>query len=876
MNVQQQYSPGHDEWDPRNAEYYKQYSALIADPILRARAEKRMQGIVRESEEKRKARDLRRRQEMIKAQEASRRKSRPAIHTEPINFQEELMSLHRQSEDQQRRKRAAELEQKILLQRQNQELEWKRQELERAERTRRVRETLEQERRKMAQEEMVRLERTRIDRERQAAVQKEMAQLERAKMDREKMLKEQEEMAQLHRANTPSASCAAEQQQQDMQRRYQISQAQSRPPAGHAIAPRPLPAFSTKNMQPHENRWIAKAKIAVQDQPRMFERHKDIVSAAIEAVEVEAASSSQTRSRSELEDGSEPPQSAPKAPKKAVNAFSKMMAAPQKMTDPARDFSQWDTHLQQALDDQVLSERGRSEPEWAWFVTETIETSIQTMIFPYLHYRPHAQTKINALHVLIEVATATAYAPRSTASDLIRSGSLPKTLLSNMLEIAEKMSGSERKTVLEEQAFLCKVKSLRHQPMIPWNGNTWTSLDEILRLMNDPGPVDFRMIFDQLFSQIKSGRGVTPIATAVRKIIRNDITSYVTPSTCFETKYNAMNVLVDAGTLAWKELSGSYREPMDILGEIATALLDLGKMLDGEEVHRIHFEMVQEADFSSPNFLDNFLECIDDDIANYKMRNNQQLKRDHGFKWNSCAKLQQVVNKKKSEKKRTHGNCGLLAKILLLRWNNSAYDPSWFKCRDALDDVLEMLVDGSVALACDRYLWKVDCVLHSAEIDGMNVYDRQKPAKEARAAVDRNIANVLALARKGCMVTKVNAFKTLAKIGMKMVEWMSPGLPKWKLDVFKDQMSEDSLTDAMMVICDSIVKIGGIKALSDQELAIVNQLDVLRAPVAEAFEGLDGVLDVIRDPTKMGTKDEKRVKSLTVLKNKTVIDLTDD
>ncbi|KAL5329857.1 hypothetical protein ACEPPN_003377 [Leptodophora sp. 'Broadleaf-Isolate-01'] len=856
MNVQQQYPPGHDEWDPTSAEYYKRYSALIADPILRARAEEQMQRIVRESEGKRKARELERRQEMLKAQEASRRKSQPASQNAPIDFQEELMHLrlHRQAEAHQRRKRAAEQEQKILLQRQNQELERKRRELERVERARRAREALERERRNMAQEEM--------------------ARLERARMDRERWSKEQEEMAQLHRANAAWASRAAG--QQDMQRSYQISQEQLRPPTGHTIAPRPLPAFSTGDMQLQRNEWTTKAKIAIQDQLGMFERHKDIVSAAIEAVGVEAASPSQKRSRSEFEDGSEPPQSAPKPPKKPANAFSKMMAAPQKITEPARDFTQWDTHLQQALDDQLLSGRGRSETDWASIVSETIKTSIQTMIFPYLRYRPHPQTKINALHVLIEIATATAYAPRCTSSDLIRAGSLPKTLLGNMLEIAEKMSGSERKTVLEEQAFLCKVKALRHQPMIAWNGNTWTSLDEILRLMKDPGPVDFRMIFDQLSSQIKSGRGVTSIATAVRKIIRNDITSYVTPSTCFQTKYNAMNVLVDAGTLAWKELSGSCREPVDILGEIASALSDLGKMLDGEEVHRIHFEIVQEADFSFNNFLDDFLGSIDDAIANYKMRNNQQLKRDHDFKWNSCAKLQKLVNKKKSEKKRTHGNDGLLAKILLLRWNNSAYGPSWFKCRDALDDVLEMLVDGSVPLACDRYLWKADSVLHSAGIDGTNVYDRQKPAKEARTAVDRNVAYVLALARKGCMETKLNAFKTLVKIGMKMAEWMSPGLPKWKLDVFKDQMSEDSLTDAMMVICDSIVKMGGIKALSNQELAIVNQLDVLRAPMPEAFEGLDAVLDVIRDPTKMGTRDEKRVKSLTVLKNKTVIDLTDD
>ncbi|KAH9220125.1 hypothetical protein DL95DRAFT_383475, partial [Leptodontidium sp. 2 PMI_412] len=56
---------------------------------------------------------------MLKAQEASRRKSQPASQNAPIDFQEELMHLrlHRQAEAHQRRKRAAEQEQKILLQR---------------------------------------------------------------------------------------------------------------------------------------------------------------------------------------------------------------------------------------------------------------------------------------------------------------------------------------------------------------------------------------------------------------------------------------------------------------------------------------------------------------------------------------------------------------------------------------------------------------------------------------------------------------------------------------------------------------------------------------------------------------------------------------
>ncbi|KAL2070616.1 hypothetical protein VTL71DRAFT_13642 [Oculimacula yallundae] len=656
---------------------------------------------------------------------------------------------------------------------------------------------------------------------------------------------------------------------QDKPKRPQVS------PGSQVIPRQPGSSFLARISKTIEQERANKIK-ADQEQQKLLERHKDIVSAAIEAVTVQNDSSSSKRPLAEVDEISIHPQSTPKPPQKPSNIFSRMMAGPRKVIDPPRDFDHWDSHIQQTLDKQMRSGRGRSETDWAMMVVETIKSSIETELMKYLRVRAHPKTKINALHVLIEVATATAYAPRGIASDLIRNGPLPRTLLNRMLEITEKMSGSERQTVLEEKAFLCKVRTLRHQPMVAWEGKTWNSLDEILRLMKDPGPVDFKIIFDQIANQIQSGQGVKAKATAIRRIIKNDITSYVTPSTCFETKYNAMSVLADAGALFIEEVWGPYLQEMDLLEEISKALSDLGKMLNGEEIHKIHVELAREADFSSPNFLDDFLERIDDDIASFKTRTGHKPERDPNFKRDFCAKFRRLVHKKNSEKTRSHGNDGLLAQILLLRWDYSNDDPSWLVCRDTLDDLLEMLVDSSVPIACDRFLWKVESVFLSAEIDGRNGYDRQKPTRQVRAAVDRNICYVLGLARKGCMETKLNAFKVLAKIGQKMVKWMSPGLPEWKLEAFRDHLSEDSLTDAMMAICNSIVKMGGVKALSSQELEVVYQLDKLRGP--EAFEGLDSVLAVIRDPSKMGTRAEKRMNSLTVLKSKdkTVIDLTDD
>lgn len=276
-----------------------------------------------------------------------------------------------------RKLRAAE-RQKVLQEQQNQELESRRRELEREERVReasqRQRDTqmpvtmmqrqeqarLERVKRLREQEEKNRSQRTKQDREeeessrlqqakqvreqeemRQVERMRQQRQVERSRLEKAKILRDKEETSRLQQA--ASAKQAAE--QQEMQQQFQRSQEQLR----RSIAPALLPSASVQ------------------------ERHKDIVSAAIEAVGVQAASSSQKRPHSEIECNSAVPQSTTRRANKPGNAFSKMMSAPRKITDPPVDFGFWDAHLQQKLDEQILSGHVRSEVDWASIVTETIK-----------------------------------------------------------------------------------------------------------------------------------------------------------------------------------------------------------------------------------------------------------------------------------------------------------------------------------------------------------------------------------------------------------------------------------------------------------------------------------------------------------------------
>lgn len=100
------------------------------------------------------------------------------------------------------------------------------------------------------------------------------------------------------------------------------------------------------------------------------------------------------------------------------------------------------------------------------------------------------------------------------------------------------------------------------------------------------------------------------------------------------------------------------------------------------------------------------------------------------------------------------------------------------------------------------------------------------------------------------METKLNAFKALYKIGMLMIPWMYQDRPPWQADVFKGHIPNATLTEALMSICAPTVEAGNVDAVWKQELLeITEQFDIVRAPVAESFKGLETIDEFLRDPS---------------------------
>lgn len=315
--------------------------------------------------------------------------------------------------------------------------------------------------------------------------------------------------------------------------------------------------FTQIQRERDEAREMAAAPKPIKLPSRQEERDNAIVQAAIAATSKQAASASRKRSHSTHAKDSPPSEVLGAALAKKLNAFSKMMAASKKREEwvpAAADLSPWAHVFEKTLDKLVAYENHQcmSEYRWACAVSESLVHSVECQIIPTVFPGSATQRKLDALHALIEMATAIAYAPKSVASEFVRTGRVPAVLISGIFKIVELMSDLDIKRVISEKAFVAKVRELRHKPKILWEGDTWIELGDLLRIFRDPGPIDFRRVHRKIEENMTDDYDRRKGSKWVMIQIQSDVLSYLTVDTCFETRYNAMNILVDVATLMQK------------------------------------------------------------------------------------------------------------------------------------------------------------------------------------------------------------------------------------------------------------------------------------------------------------------------------------
>ncbi|KAE8448630.1 hypothetical protein EG329_009055 [Mollisiaceae sp. DMI_Dod_QoI] len=427
------------------------------------------------------------------------------------------------------------------------------------------------------------------------------------------------------------------------------------------------------------------------------------------------------------------------------------------------------------------------------------------------------------------------------------------------------MSTSEMKQLVEEGGFLSKVKGLRQTPVKKWEGDTWNGLDEILRVVKDHGPVDFRRIYSEVDLKIKDSYYSSASGVPIVKSIRNEILSYISRSMCFETKYNAMNALADIGILLMKR-SVCYDDQKVTFDTLFGALSIVGQMFNEEEVAQILTEMQSENFMSAPGFLSKFLSDMYGGYSDYiKVYSNREM-------------LKSAVDRYMSQKTSAYGQRGLLVKILYLRF----YETSRFEgANDILDEVIALFPDRSTPLQPQHILRQLDKeIFDYLQLASYGHWIPPEPgaARRIRKNIDRSISQVSKQASRGTRVeVKLSALKILTEIGLRMVEWCHSTHPQWHRTIFQDHLSEDSLTDSMLLICHSLNKSDWIKVMEDQSfLDDMRELDARRLEIPESMEGLDPILSIIRDPEHETSKSSRRTIAAAPVAIENIIDLTDD
>jgi hypothetical protein len=585
---------------------------------------------------------------------------------------------------------------------------------------------------------------------------------------------------------------------------------------------------------------------------------------------------SRKRSHSTHSKDSEPTEALP--PAKKTNAFSKMMAASKKQEEwtPAPAESRQGTQIFEQILAEV--EAGESlgymmESQRAYVLYKSIENSIQTQMMPNVYMRAPTQDKLDALHTLIEMATAIAYTPQKVASDMVSFYRVHKFLIDKMFSVITYMSNLDIKRVISEKAFLNKVKELRQQPRLPWAGSTWNELDDLLLVFKDPGPVDFRKIYRKIEENMDEYYDCRKSLKWVMRTVENDILGYLTGDTCLEARYNAMNALVDIAAVVGLRHSGyddSSEEPKLFNEALSAALLKIGKSLDVSEIDRILADFNNGEAMLFSTVYQDMQAFFDEDLL--RMRTSGFTQEGPSM-YKTITLLELHVEEKEFCKNREYCKDGLIAKMMLLRLRHNR-DPPLDSSWENLDDTIALFLDPSIPLNFDHYLRKIDRTVIRIPF----IRYGTEWSMEVRHCFEHTITRILVRASgRACWETKLNALKVMAQIGLQILESLSPTRPQWQNDIFSDHLSEDMLTDAMLAICHALAKSDEVKRLRDEDLmSDLEELDTRRSTMPEVMEGLDGVLSLIRDPDSLGSKASKRAKFAPVSKTTHLIDLTDD
>ncbi|EHK99676.1 hypothetical protein M7I_4455 [Glarea lozoyensis 74030] len=427
-----------------------------------------------------------------------------------------------------------------------------------------------------------------------------------------------------------------------------------------------------------------------------------------------------------------------------------------------------------------------SDEDFAVRMTEIILRFVKNKIMPCVGREAALQTKVNALHVLMDIALGIAHAPPAPVSELMRRGTAPPSLVTTMYDVLSEVRESEKMKLAREHAFMRKVKALRAFDREDSAVPVWKGLDEVLRLLGFEGTVDFRFCYDAVWMLLNdekyAGGACINTGSVVLRIVRNDIAGFVSAKSTFETKIYALNALADIGmALLHGRVSGDDGGVVEIT--LVNSILKVANLLEEKDIEIVSNEMRALAPEMPPEVCDN-------------AESMTGPRRD---------RVHRILMDTPHVRKHSPITNALFAKFLHLRWSPRSYVSRWTTALRVLDRVIDIFIEcpvGTVPLSCNRLVETVNDEFMAAKTSHSAANN-----SDIRNIVDRTIQR---LAKRGsgkaCAATKVNVLRALFQIGMRILQWRRPGNPSWMISKFQDQHSETLVTSAYLAICRSFSK----------------------------------------------------------------------
>jgi hypothetical protein len=523
-------------------------------------------------------------------------------------------------------------------------------------------------------------------------------------------------------------------------------------------------------------------------------------------------------------------------------------------------FEQWNQAVQNSISTLPPT---LDDATWASILSDSMMAATETELLSKVSCRSPSRRMLIVLNALIDISTAVAFSPPAIASNLVREGPVPRFLMESMLKTLE-AGPSEFVVDYQKDVFAVKVRELRQVTGTCWNDQTWEGLDDVLRMLRDfSGPVGFRKGCEAIERQLQTPsypmKKRQQAENHIIHFIRNEISAMVYPSTCFQTKRNALNALADIGI----SLLEGHGKVGNIWRALTKALFKICKKSSKDELATMTRDIPSIPRVASSSFFEEFsgtgqemvtilptlIELNTFNSVSYSVFMEDMDGCPLDLSEPFANLLHTHLLAQQTRKKSQNDVRGLPLKLLYLRWTKRrhTYD-DWDPC--ALQIILDQVFDRPLPLDGDRILKDFSGIFPIGQPINFRRFSPQTIA-DMRDIFSSTIAGIVkAKGIDASFDKKSDILLILTRMADQFCRCMRTSniisSPHPYSNYFKDKQTEQQLTDCILHIWSSLEK-GDLEKLRTSPLA-VHMKSLANSRLPGMYPGLDEVMRILQDP----------------------------